>query len=80
MFLNKVQERKRVANGKPAKIKDLSMTDKYDEGYEPETDEEFGKAVEAGDSPPTVTRHPRIGDQAFLDLTDRKNDEFVYVY
>lgn len=23
---------------------------------------------------------PRLGDQAFLDLADRKNDEFVYIY
>jgi hypothetical protein len=23
---------------------------------------------------------PRLGDNAFLDLTDRKNDEFIYIY
>lgn len=82
MFLNKLQERKRAANGKPQKIKDLSMLDNYDEGYEPQTDEEFGKPVGAGieESPTTPTHHPRIGDQAFMDLTDRKNDEFIYVY
>ena len=60
MFLNKLQTRKRVANGKSANIKDHSMEDRYvrsDEGNEGVT-----------------------GENAFLDLTDRKNDEFVYVY
>lgn len=23
---------------------------------------------------------PRVGDSAFLDLTDRKNEDFVYIY
>ena len=80
MFLNKYQERKRVANGKPQKIKDLSMQDNYHEGDELQTDEEFGKGVAEGESPTTPTHHTRMGDQAFLDLTDRKNDEFVYIY
>ena len=60
MFLNKLQSRKRVKNGKSKDIKDHSMEDKYvrqDEGNEGVT-----------------------GENAFLDLTDRKNDEFVYVY
>jgi predicted MFS family arabinose efflux permease len=64
MLLNKLQQRKRVANGKLAKIHDHSMEDKYhmlDEDNE----------TEGG---------PRLGDQAFLDLTDGKNDEFVYIY
>ncbi|GAB7364272.1 hypothetical protein MBLNU230_g4820t1 [Neophaeotheca triangularis] len=59
VFLNKLQEKKRVANNKPAKIKDLSMTHHYQ--ADRNTDDE-------------------LGQQAFLDLTDRKNDEFVYVY
>lgn len=25
-------------------------------------------------------QHPRVGDQAFLDLTDGKNEDFVYIY
>ena len=60
MWLNKLQSKKRVANGKSANIKDHSMEDKYvrsDEGNEGVT-----------------------GENAFLDLTDQKNDEFVYVY
>ncbi|KAF7195056.1 putative transporter [Pseudocercospora fuligena] len=76
MFLNKLQERKRVKNGKPAKIKDLSMESKYQDN-DGEIDVTSGVAegqVEAG------AQHARIGDQAFLDLTDRKNDEFVYIY
>lgn len=27
-----------------------------------------------------VTEGPRLGDNAFADLTDRQNDEFVYTY
>ncbi|KAF4774211.1 hypothetical protein HER10_EVM0010133 [Colletotrichum scovillei] len=58
---NKMQERKRVANGKPRKIKDLSMEHHY----------VSAQNDEAG---------AQLGDNAFMDLTDRQNDEFVYVY
>jgi len=64
-FLNKLQQRKRVKNGKAAVIKDHSMEDRY-VGYE--ADEEEG------------SERQRLGDKAFLDLTDRKNDEFTYIY
>lgn len=56
MFLNKLQARKRVKNGKKAVIHDASMDTTYVQ-------------AEADD----------IGEHAF-DLTDRKNDEFVYIY
>ena len=78
VFLNKLQERKRVKNGKPRKIKDHSMEDKYHDADEQPDDEIMG--VAEGDPEARPTHHARIGDQAFLDLTDRKNDEFVYVY
>lgn len=63
MFLNKMQGRKRVANGKKAIIHDTSMDDKYHE------EEATAEGTEQ-----------KFGDNAFLDLTDRKNDEFVYIY
>ncbi|KAK5952774.1 hypothetical protein OHC33_006367 [Knufia fluminis] len=63
MFLNKLQERKRVANGKPAKIKDLSMERTY---VQSEADAE-------------AQEQAHLGDKALLDLPDRKNDEFVYL-
>lgn len=78
MFLNKLQERKRVKNGKPRKIKDHSMEDKYHDADEQPDDAMVGTAE--GDPEIMPAHHARIGDQAFLDLTDRKNDEFVYVY
>lgn len=56
MFLNKLQKRSRVKDGKPANMKDSSMEHKY------------------------VAQESRFGQQAFLDLTDRKNNEFIYVY
>ncbi|KIL88641.1 hypothetical protein FAVG1_07888 [Fusarium avenaceum] len=62
MFLNKLQERKRVKNGKPAKIRDLSMEHRY-----------VANAQEG-------ENEGQLGQNAFLDLTDSKNDEFVYVY
>ena len=67
MFLNKLQQRKRVKNGKAAVIKDHSMQDDY-EGYE---DDE----VVAEDG-----HRERLGENGLLDLTDRQNDEFIYVY
>ncbi|KAJ8104199.1 hypothetical protein POJ06DRAFT_279694 [Lipomyces tetrasporus] len=63
VFLNKLQERKRVKNGKQAKMVDPSMQDHYHSLEE--------ENVEAQN---------RLGDNAFLDLTDRENDEFVYIY
>lgn len=56
MFLNKMQSRKRVANGKAAVIHDVSMEEHY-----VQIDTEG------------------VGEHAF-DLTDRQNDEFVYIY
>jgi predicted MFS family arabinose efflux permease len=60
VLLNKLQVRRRLANGKPAHIHDHSMEDEY---VDMRADNTGG-----------------IGDQAFADLTDRQNDEFVYVY
>lgn len=56
IFLNKLQARKRVTNGKSAVIHDVSMEDHY-----VDIDTEG------------------VGEHAF-DLTDGKNDEFVYIY
>lgn len=56
MFLNRLQRKKRVAHGKAADMRDVSMEDRY-----------VGIGGEG------------VGEHAF-DLTDRKNDEFVYIY
>lgn len=64
IFLNKLQQRKRTKNGKKAIIHDHSMEDKY-ASIEEDNEMEGGQ---------------KFGENAFLDLTDRKNDEFVYVY
>lgn len=63
-FLNKMQSRKRVKNGKPAQIKDLSMTKRYEQ-----TEEDVENSQQA-----------HLGQNSFLDLSDGKNDEFVYLY
>jgi hypothetical protein len=60
-YLNKRKEAQRVKNGKPAKIKDLSMAKHF---------EMMGQEAEAA----------HMGDNAFLDMTDQENDEFIYVY
>ncbi|KAJ6125662.1 Major facilitator superfamily domain general substrate transporter [Penicillium samsonianum] len=65
-FLNKQQARRRVQNGKRAEIVDLSMQNDYHEMQD--------SLEEAGHE--TV----QVGDNAFKDLTDRENDEFVYIY
>ncbi|KAI1305135.1 major facilitator superfamily domain-containing protein [Xylaria venustula] len=80
-FLNKMQERRRVQNGKPAKIKDTSMSDTYqdltaDESSDGVEDASRNAAVaEQG----AAGQSRRIGQNAFSDMTDRENDEFVYV-
>lgn len=78
MFLNKLQERKRVKNGKAAKLVDHSMENHYHDTPE-QLDSSIGAAEGDTEALPNHHRH-RIGDQAFLDLTDRQNDEFVYIY
>jgi MFS family permease len=60
VLLNKMQERRRIANGKPARIQDHSMARRY-------VDMRTGNGG-------------AIGEGAFAGLTDRENDEFVYVY
>lgn len=72
VWLNRMQERKRVKNGKPAKLVDRSMENKYHDLDD--TSDDIRDSAEAG------ANRTRIGEQAFLDLTDRKNDEFVYIY
>ncbi|KAI5363919.1 Putative major facilitator superfamily, MFS transporter superfamily [Septoria linicola] len=75
MFLNKLQERKRVKNGKPAKIRDQSMQNSYQE-----VDDQNNYSIGAAEGDQEAgTQHARIGDQAFLDIGDRKNDEFIYI-
>lgn len=70
-----MQERKRVKVGKPAKIKDLSMQDRYQDNSNDLLEGDSGSDSEAN-----VGHRPRVGDHAFLDWTDRENDEFVYIY
>jgi MFS family permease len=56
VFLNRLQSRRRVANGKLANIHDASMDDSY------------------------VAIEEDASGQHLYDQTDRKNDEFVYIY
>lgn len=62
--LNRLQQKRRVVNGKMAVIHDPSMDDRYVTSEEGNEEEEGAK----------------LGDAAFLDLTDRQNDEFTYIY
>ncbi|KAK4050155.1 hypothetical protein OIV83_003726 [Microbotryomycetes sp. JL201] len=63
LWLNKRKADQRERNGKPRNIKDLSMQKKF--------------ATEDEDA--TEEKQYGLGEQAFLDLTDKENDEFVYV-
>ncbi|KAL2833910.1 major facilitator superfamily domain-containing protein [Aspergillus cavernicola] len=67
VYLNRSQERRRIANGKPGKMEDRSMQQQFHQADE-------GLAVENGEG------EQQIGNNAFMDLTDRENDEFVYIY
>ncbi|KIY71116.1 putative MFS transporter [Cylindrobasidium torrendii FP15055 ss-10] len=70
--LNRMKSRERVKNGKPAKIHDSSMDKKFRVFQKDETKDT--DKVEAS------TTGVQLGENAFLDLTDRQNDEFVYVF
>ncbi|KAL4774270.1 major facilitator superfamily domain-containing protein [Aspergillus nidulans var. acristatus] len=69
-WMNKGQERRRLANGKPAKMVDRSMHGNF---HQADSDE---SAVGVGED----GQDQQTGNNAFLDLTDRENDEFVYIY
>ena len=69
MLLNKLQQRKRIASGKTAIIHDRSMDKKFSSTK--------GEGEPAENSAASATVEDEI---AYLDLTDRKNDEFVYLY
>ncbi|KAM0788138.1 hypothetical protein ACM66B_001303 [Microbotryomycetes sp. NB124-2] len=63
LWLNKRKADQRERNGKPRDIKDLSMQKKF--------------ATEEQDS--SNEKQYGLGEQAFLDMTDKENDEFIYV-
>ncbi|KAL7795389.1 major facilitator superfamily domain-containing protein [Trichoderma ceciliae] len=73
LVLNKMQAKTRVRNGKEAEVIDRSMQ----EHYHPTRHHENGVLQDAE----TVSEEEdHLGQNAFLDLTDRENDEFVYIY
>lgn len=71
LWLNRLQAKKRVANGKKAVIVDHSM-DAHFRGTEDLQDDVNGEELAA--------ERTRLGERALADLTDQKNDEFVYIY
>lgn len=50
------------------------MQDTYQDNPDDQIDQGDDSEASAGH------QRPRIGDQAFLDMTDRKNEDFVYIY
>lgn len=66
-FLNQQQARRRVRNGKSAEIIDHSMQAHF-HGIEGDAENEAGQGV------------THAGANLAQDLTDRENDEFVYIY
>ncbi|KAL7423586.1 hypothetical protein Q5752_001166 [Cryptotrichosporon argae] len=75
--LNKRNERRRVADGKPAKMPDFSMmTAAEAEAAKREMAAE--RAARLGTDPDA--HEFQYGEHAFDDMTDLENNEFVYVY
>lgn len=68
MFLNKRHANRRVAMGKSAVIVDRSMM----------TDKERAADRALGGNPEEATI--TSGDNAFEDMTDLKNEDFIFVY
>jgi len=67
-FLNQQQARRRVRNGKSAKIIDHSMQSNFQGIMNGSEGDEMGQNAS------------HAGSNANEDLTDRQNDEFVYIY
>ncbi|KAM0256868.1 hypothetical protein ACHAQJ_004688 [Trichoderma viride] len=73
IILNKMQAKTRVRNGKEAKVIDRSMEEHY------HTTGHYENGVLQG-AEGINEEEDVLGRNAFLDLTDRENDEFVYIY
>ncbi|KAK1224660.1 hypothetical protein PQX77_012405 [Marasmius sp. AFHP31] len=75
IMLNKLKERQRVRNGKPAKLYDTSMDAKF------QMADAVLKAPEVSISPTSSdpahgnSGRVHLGDNAFKDVTDKENDE-----
>ncbi|KAM5435573.1 hypothetical protein McanMca71_005824 [Microsporum canis] len=87
VVLNKLHQRSRTAEGKQANIKDVSMCDQYVD-FDDESDGlEFTPPHNPEDEEPAnyaerteTVRRRRLGENAFQDLTDKQNNEFIYIY
>lgn len=71
-YLNRWHAKKRVALGKAEKVVDMSMENKKD--FITGTDEKIG-AENVENATPT-----NAGEHGFDDMTDLKNEDFIYVY
>lgn len=78
-WLNKLQKQKRVKNGKPGEIIDQSMQTHYHDFDEQQMSDIYETGIAEGRTAEQAPPRSKLGGQAFLDLTDRMNDEFVYV-
>ncbi|KZF20976.1 MFS general substrate transporter [Xylona heveae TC161] len=78
VFLNKLQTKKRVRNGKQAVLIDRSMdpTCNVVESDITTESQEEGVSTRHEENP----KESQMDENAFLDLTDRQNDEFIYIY
>jgi hypothetical protein len=78
-LFNKQRQRQREAHGKPKYIHDTSMENKYTTYGSDEHDATIGQN---GESPAHIYEYEGLAADAvaLLDMTDIKNDEFVYVY
>jgi len=71
VILNRMKQRQRVRNGKPAVIHDSSMDKRYRQRAQSQIDRDNLEVSAFG---------VRLGDNSFRQLTDQENDQFVYVY
>lgn len=82
-FLNKVRQKQRVNHGKPKFINDTSMSKNY-VAYGADQKEgtvKLGQNCQSLSSPGIAQEmHRTLIPIANMDLTDYKNDEFVYLY
>ncbi|EFQ97704.1 hypothetical protein MGYG_00743 [Nannizzia gypsea CBS 118893] len=86
--LNRLHQRSRTAEGKKASIKDVSMNERYVEFDEESEELEFAESHDPGNQEDTAGRvdttqiisRRRLGENAFQDLTDKQNNEFIYIY
>lgn len=81
VLLNKMQEKRRVRNGKSPKLVDRSMQERFHvDAVGQDGALDHGICVNEASSLEPPATASGVRDKTLTDMTDRENDDFIYIY